>query len=444
MKSFATKMEPPFLPSDELLRRRYTALLRGEPVIDEQNNVIDTDYERWRELKRMVIVYGLPRDDSASESGKKNGTTPAAAAAATTTTAAAAGYESDLQAPSIHAEHTGAGDDVKKAEDTKADREERRSACSLRGRIWKVFLGVDTTVNKEMYTELVGRGASYCDGDIRNDTFRTFRGDPAFAQRVPEEKLARLLNVFINELGAHSTSQHSEARIGNDNPEYIRYVQGMNVLCAPLLYVMPEADAYYTFCQLIVKHCPHYMAPKLKGVESGCLLVDKCLQTLDADLYNHLQSRGITARIYALPLILSLFACAPPLHELLRVWDVLFAVGVHFVVVLAVAHTVLLRDQLLHTDMDLMKILSLRFAPPLQSDLLLSVALRLFHRLPDELIYEIARHPFEHPDSASSLPLSAETIAIVMKQIRRQHEAQGNDDSSESLAAAVVAPAAAA
>lgn len=61
---------------------------------------------------------------------------------------------------------------------------------------------------------------------------------------------------------------------------YTRYVQGMNVLCAPLLYVMPEADAYFTFCQLIVRHCPHYMAPKLKGVESGCLLVDKCLQTV--------------------------------------------------------------------------------------------------------------------------------------------------------------------
>lgn len=67
---------------------------------------------------------------------------------------------------------------------------------------------------------------------------------------------------------------------------------------------------------------------------------------------------------------------------------------------------------------------------------------QLFHRLPDELIYEIARHPFEHPDSASSLPLSAETIAIVMNQIRRQHEAQGND-STESLAVVTV-PAAAA
>lgn len=129
------------------------------------------------------------------------------------------------------------------------------------------------------------------------------------------------------------------------------YVQGMNILCAPLLYVMPEADAYYAFCELIVKHCPHYMAPKLKGVERACMLVDKCLQTvrvlngnscrtetiqrnltqtftrcprvqLDADLFNHLQSHGITARIYALPLVLSLFACAPPLDELLRVWDV--------------------------------------------------------------------------------------------------------------------------
>lgn len=52
----------------------------------------------------------------------------------------------------------------------------------------------------------------------------------------------------------------------------------MNILCAPLLYVLSESDAYYTFCQLIVRHCPQYMAPQLKGVEQGCVLVDKCLQ----------------------------------------------------------------------------------------------------------------------------------------------------------------------
>jgi hypothetical protein len=50
------------------------------------------------------------------------------------------------------------------------------------------------------YTALVvGRGTSHYDGDIRNDTFRR---DSEFAQRVLEEKLVRLLNVFINELGS--------------------------------------------------------------------------------------------------------------------------------------------------------------------------------------------------------------------------------------------------
>lgn len=85
---------------------------------------------------------------------------------------------------------------------------------------------------------------------------RTFRGDPAFAQRVPEENLARLLNVFINELvrqratyamvciaevalmevavdrclvvqGARSSSSNSASKSSRDYPEDIR--------CATLL-----------------------------------------------------------------------------------------------------------------------------------------------------------------------------------------------------------------
>ncbi|ETI56060.1 hypothetical protein, variant 1 [Phytophthora nicotianae CJ01A1] len=353
-------------PLDEQLRQQYDALLAGDPIT--------ADYERWRELKRLVIVHGLPRDE---------------------------GFATDIEGSNA-------------------------SLCSLRGRVWKAFLGVENDVDMTKYAALVGRGASHYDGDIRNDTFRTFRGDLEFAQRVPEEKLVRLLNVFINELGSSPGEEKQEDgdNARNGNLPSIRYVQGMNVLCAPLLYVLPEPDAYHTFCQLIVRHCPHYMAPQLKGVEKGCALVDKCLQTLDPDLYQHLSSRGITARIYALPLILSLFACVPPLHELLRVWDVLFAVGVHFVVVLAVAHTVLLREQLLKMDMDLMKVLSLRCAPPLQSDLLISVALQLLHRLPEDLLYEIARHPFENPDAPTSLPFHPKTISAIATQVRKQQEQQ--------------------
>ncbi|CAI5727289.1 unnamed protein product [Peronospora effusa] len=356
------------------LRQQYDALLADDSIT--------SDYERWRELKRLVIVKGLPRDEDSTPDANS-------------------------------------------------------SLCSLRGRVWKAFLGVENDVDMTKYAALVGRGASHYDGDIRNDTFRTFRGDPEFAQRVPEEKLVRLLNVFINELGSDpgDEKQIEGKHAHGGNLPLIRYVQGMNVLCAPLLYVLPEPDAYHTFCQLIVRHCPHYMAPQLKGVEKGCALVDKCLQTLDPELYQHLLKRGITARIYALPLILSLFACVPPLHELLRVWDVLFAVGVHFVVVLAVAHTVLLREQLLQLDMDLMKVLSLRCVPPLQSDLLVSVALQLLHRLPEDLLYEIARHPFENPDAPSSLPFHPKTISAIVTQIHKQQEEQtsGSFETQQSL-----------
>ncbi|RLN88051.1 hypothetical protein BBJ28_00019082 [Nothophytophthora sp. Chile5] len=356
--------ELPFAPSDAQVRRdRAVALLskpdrqcltaRFVPIVLSHPNQIASAYDRWRELKRLVIVHGLPRDDESASS----------------------------QQPAPVSELTPVSEPA--PSDT--------ARCSLRGRVWLTFLGVDHADDAPSYADLVTRGASPCDAEIRNDAFRTFRGDPAFAQRVPEEKLVRLLNAFVNELGGPDAAS-------------VRYVQGMNVLCAPLLYVLPEPAAYRAFCQLLVRHCPQYMAPRLQGVEKGCSLVDKCLQTLDPDLYQHLTARGITARIYALPLILSLFACVPPLDELLRVWDVVL--GVHFVVVLAVAHTVLLREQLL------------------QNILYTHSCGQLLHRLPDELVYEIARHPFASPDAPASLSLQPETVAAITAQMRKQQKQQ--------------------
>lgn len=49
-------------------------------------------------------------------------------------------------------------------------------------------------------------------------------------------------------------------------------------------------------------------------------------------------------------------------------------------------------------------------------------ALQLLHRLPDDLMYEIARHPFEHPESIASLPLPAATVESVLTEIRRQQQ----------------------
>ena len=71
-------------------------------------------------------------------------------------------------------------------------------------------------------------------------------------------------------------------------------------------------------------------------------------------------------------------------------------------------------------DMDLMKVLRLRCVPPLQSDLLISIALQLFHRLPEDLLYEIARHPFANPDAPTSLPFHPKTVSAIATQLQKE------------------------
>lgn len=48
------------------------------------------------------------------------------------------------------------------------------------------------------------------------------------------------------------------------------YVQGMNVLAAPFLYIMPtELEAFYSFAAFIEASCPLYVQPTLEGVHRG-------------------------------------------------------------------------------------------------------------------------------------------------------------------------------
>jgi hypothetical protein len=68
---------------------------------------------------------------------------------------------------------------------------EIKENSSLRGRVWKMLLDVpNSVINKEYYESIKQMGISIADKDIRNDAFRTFRGDNHFAKIVPEEKLS--------------------------------------------------------------------------------------------------------------------------------------------------------------------------------------------------------------------------------------------------------------
>jgi cell cycle arrest protein BUB2 len=112
----------------------------------------------------------------------------------------------------------------------------------------------------------------------------------------------------------------------------VGYVQGMNVLLAPLLYVMPtELDAFACFTALLAKHCPRYILANLEGVHAGCSLAEACLCALDPALHRHLQHTvQLHMEIFMFQYVLTLFANMSQLDQVLLVWDALFAFGVHF------------------------------------------------------------------------------------------------------------------
>ncbi|KAH6660037.1 TBC domain-containing protein [Truncatella angustata] len=297
--------------------------------------------------------------------------------------------------------------------------------------VWLIFLNAPV-LETDAYLALIHRGASPAYSKIRNDTFRTLTTDPLFRRRVSEASLIRLLNAVAwklqdaKELKRPPSSRHSlpytdssnngsrpsTANTGTSSPaaknraraltlttegdsdhgaqEPGTYVQGMNVLAAPFLYAArSEVEAYVAFHRLLTSEVPGYIRGAMTGVHRGLELVDKVLAIVDVKLHLHLVNTGLSAKIYAFPSVLTLCACTPPLPEVLRLWDFLFAYGPHLNIVCIVAQLVMMRT-------DLLKSLSpnklLRSFPALNAEAIKKTALALVNRLPDDVYDEIVRH----------------------------------------------------
>ena len=268
-------------------------------------------------------------------------------------------------------------------------------------RIYAWLLLLDAPILRtDDYLGLIHRGASPAYSKIRNDTFRTLTTDPLFRRRVSEASLIRLLNAIAWKLhdarekrlrerpslggrqslppsrdgsvapsmasnvsssaqSVHSspaaknraraltlTTEGSESSAVATDPG--TYVQGMNVLAAPFLYAArSEAEAFVAFHMLLTQECPGYIRGAMDGVHKGLVLVDKVLAIVDPKLSLYLTTKSMSAKIYAFPSVLTLCACTPPLPEVLKLWDFLFAYGPHLNIVCVIAQLVIIRNQIL-------------------------------------------------------------------------------------------------
>ncbi|KAG8170194.1 hypothetical protein KVR01_000939 [Diaporthe batatas] len=301
----------------------------------------------------------------------------------------------------------------------------------LRIYVWLIMLDAPV-LSTDDYLGFVHRGASPAYSKIRNDTFRTLTTDPLFRRRVSEASLIRLLNAIAWKLhdarpqnpiaatrqslpashettpqGAHAahpshssspaaknraraltlTTEGSESSVA---PEAGTYVQGMNVLAAPFLYAArSEAEAFVAFHQLLTRECPGYIRGAMDGVHRGLKLVDKVLGIVDAKLSMFLTSKGMQAELYAFPSVMTLCACTPPLPEVLRLWDFLFAYGPHLNIVCIAAQLVIHRDELMASPNPSH---FLRTFPALNAEKVQAMTLALLAKLPDDVYAEIISH----------------------------------------------------
>jgi hypothetical protein len=121
---------------------------------------------------------------------------------------------------------------------------------SLRSCVWKILLGV-YRIDAVEYISLVQKGPCPVWEKIQNDVFRTLATDVDFTRNVTNEMISRLLHSFV-----WKTLVQPKSRLVNLS---FSYVQGMNVLAAPFLYVMPELEAFSCFSYFILHSCPLYV-----------------------------------------------------------------------------------------------------------------------------------------------------------------------------------------
>ncbi|KAJ2801563.1 CDC16 protein [Coemansia guatemalensis] len=273
------------------------------------------------------------------------------------------------------------------------------SAARLRSMMWLAMLEV-RGISLEGYSQALQCCPSSSADKINNDAFRTLAADAEFRRAVPTESIVRVLNALLS----------APDRSTSDPP---RYVQGMNTLLAPFLYVMGEGAGFYAFRQFLRNECPLYARPSLPGVHACVQLVDECLATVDARLFSHLKRHGAVAKIYAFPAAMTLSASVGPLRQVVRLWDFLLAFGVHLNVVCIVAQLLSMRELLLTTQSPMA---FLRSWPPLRADAVIRRTREIYDLLPERLRRKIKLHAHD-PQLAEKLA-SAPSVADPVTEPR--------------------------
>ncbi|KJZ80445.1 hypothetical protein HIM_00295 [Hirsutella minnesotensis 3608] len=187
-------------------------------------------------------------------------------------------------------------------------------------------------------------GTSSPNAELDNEAFaKAQAADEEERKRKDKEEAATLLKLektIRRDLGARTSYSKYAAAAGLQEglfgvckayalyDEGVGYAQGMNFLIMPLLFNMPEKEA---FC-LLVRLMNHYQLRDLfiqdmPGLHMHLYQFERLLEDVEPALYCHLHRRGISPHLYATQWFLTLFAYRFPLQLVLRIYDLIFSEG---------------------------------------------------------------------------------------------------------------------
>jgi hypothetical protein len=110
--------------------------------------------------------------------------------------------------------------------------------------------------------------------------------------------------------------------------EGVGYAQGMNFLAMPLLFNMPEEEAFCLLVRLMNQyHLRDLFVQDMPGLHMHLYQFERLLEDFEPKLYCHLHRRHVTPHLYATQWFLTLFAYRFPLQLVLRIYDLILSEG---------------------------------------------------------------------------------------------------------------------
>ncbi|KAI1269583.1 RabGAP/TBC [Xylariaceae sp. FL1019] len=155
-----------------------------------------------------------------------------------------------------------------------------------------------------------------------------------------QKALQKLEKVIRRDLGARTSYSKHAAAAGLQEGLFgvckayalydaeVGYAQGMNFLIMPLLFNMPEEEAFCLLVRLMKEYkLRDLFIQDMPGLHMHLHQFERLLEDFEPALYCHLHRRGISPHLYATQWFLTLFAYRFPLQLVLRIYDLILSEG---------------------------------------------------------------------------------------------------------------------